>query len=131
MERTIGLTFKCVIFQSFTHLLKYKHPPKITVLTQSLTYWWGFFQAAPNQTIVVVQRHLADLGMAPATTHCNTCNLNVTTIVDDSLRDFGWIWCLLCSCFFSWIVGCLACCLKGFKQVSKCSYLYKKGKTIT
>ena len=79
----------------------------------------SFFQLPPNQTIVVVQRHLADLGVTPATTHCNTCNMKVTTVVDDSMRDFGWIWCLLCSCFFSWIVGCLACCLNGFKQVSK------------
>ena len=78
-----------------------------------------FFQVPPNQTIVVVQRQLADLGVTPATIHCNTCNMNVTTVVDDSMRDLGWIWCLLCSCFFSWIVGCLACCLNGFKQVSK------------
>jgi len=81
----------------------------------------NYGQVPPNQTIVVVQRQLADLGVTPATIHCNTCNMNVTTVVDDSMRDLGWIWCLLCSCFFSWIVGCLACCLNGFKKFThKC-----------
>ena len=50
----------------------------------------------------------------PVATTCSHCHLAITTTVDVSIKNEGWLWCIICS-LFSIIVGCLACCLNGFK----------------
>ena len=82
----------------------------------------------PGQNhVVVVQQQQApgNFGTEPVVTTCNnfSCRQEVTTIVEDKIKQEGWLWCegWLCSlflvlgCFWSWCIGLLACCMDGFK----------------
>ena len=74
----------------------------------------------PGQNhVVVVQQQQApgNFGTEPVVTTCNnlSCRQDVTTIVEDKIKQEGWLWCILCSLFFSWCIGLLACCMDGFK----------------
>ena len=54
---------------------------------------------------------------------CHNCFWEMTTRVEDSVRDSGWWFAFFC-CFltwisyFSWINSLLVCCLPGFRQFS-------------
>ena len=58
---------------------------------------------------------MQNLGAKPAVTTCFNCHQTVTTVVDSKIKDGGWLWCLVCTLFFSVCVGLLAACLDGFK----------------
>ena len=68
-----------------------------------------------HHTIGVMMPAESEFGIDPVVTNCTRCRQTVTTRVDNSIKDNGWLWCILCSLFFSWIIGCLACCMNGFK----------------
>ena len=68
-----------------------------------------------RQTQVMPQDHRSGFDIFPVATTCTHCHQAITTRVDDSIKNEGWLWCIICSCLFSIIVGCLACCLNGFK----------------
>lgn len=54
-------------------------------------------------------------GVYPVDTVCPNCHEEVTTLVDKEMRDQGWLFCILCCCCLSWLVGILACFMNGFK----------------
>ena len=55
-------------------------------------------------------------GKEPKQMKCHHCFREMTTRVEDSVRDSGW-WFALCCCIFgSWINSLLVCCLPGFRQ---------------
>jgi len=86
-----------------------------------------------SHVVVVTQapiKNLTGFGPKPVITTCTYCGQQVKTIVNDKIKQEGWLWCILCSCFFSWIIGLLACCMDGFKEFShrcpKCNRIITK-----
>ena len=49
---------------------------------------------------------------------CTNCFRQMTTRVEDSVRDSGWLFAFSCFLFGSWINSLLVCCLPGFRQYS-------------
>ena len=92
---SILFLFKCVVYQQAGHV-----PP-----------------LGQNHVVVVEQQAQGYFGSEPVVTTCNnfSCRQTVTTVVQENISQGGWLWCLLCSCFYSLIIGLLACCMDGFK----------------
>jgi len=80
-----------------------------------------------HHTIGVMMPAESEFGTTSVVTNCTRCHQTVTTRVDNSIKDNGWLWCILCSLCFSWIIGCLACWMNGFKKFThtcpKCGHV--------
>merc|ERR1719510_1186484 len=80
-------------------------------------------QQAPSQQVIVIQQQAAMVfGKNPVRMKCGQCQADISTSVNSSIRDAGWIWCILCClCCCMPECGLLACCLSGFKRFThKC-----------
>ena len=67
----------------------------------------------PGQVVVAMQPSpiVSNLGAFPATLTCQSCHMNVSTRVEESIKGIAWLFCLACGLF----PGLLVCCMNGFK----------------
>ena len=71
--------------------------------------------AGQTHVVIAGQAKSNEFGTQPVFTTCTNCRQPVKTVVRDKIKQGGWMWCILCSLCYSWIVGLLACCMNGFK----------------
>merc|ERR1712058_52314 len=59
---------------------------------------------------------VAIFGQDSVNISCKNCYNLISTRVDSSISQSGWIWAIVCCCFGSWIASCLVNCLPGFRK---------------
>jgi len=69
----------------------------------------------PSKTVQVYSGTVANLEKTSVQTHCNSCNNDIYTRVNDKISQNGICWAVTCCFCGSWLLSLLVLCMDAFK----------------